>query len=306
VKKVAKLCLCSSLVFFIFFLLAAGLGFLHVWIDAVSSVPARPYAYLTDFIPSAEWALPFALYVTILMSMSYASRIRVPAPAAFTLLLILVFGFAYSVSLGISHAKAMNAPPLDLRHGSLGKAGLILSGYGTTVVLLDDPAEALGERVVSLDDRPLLYQPNPAEPDGTPIPLPPIPFSLRNIALFDSLLLDFSLAAKELSTRFVEAPVSFAAYTGAIIFILLSLSAVLNIGAWPLANFFIGAVLFRLILSFEVFICGRDTLEYLAGFFGRWIPRYLTAPVVIGAIGALLALYSVLVFAARGGERHHG
>jgi hypothetical protein len=306
VKKVAKLCLSFSLGFTVVFLLATGLGFLRVWIVAASSVPARLSVHLADFIPSVEWALSFTLYLTILVSMSYACRIRVPTSAAFTLLFILAFGFTYSVSLGISHLAAMDAPPLDLKHRPLGKPGLILNGHGTTIVLLDDPSEARGERVVSLDDRPLFYQPSPAEPDGEPIPLPSLQFGIKNIPLFDSLYVDFSLAAKELSARFAEGPVSYAAYVGAIIFILLSLATVLDIGAWPLANIFIGAVLFRLILSFEVFICGRDTLEYIAGFLGRWIPRYLTAPAIIGAIGVLLTLYSILAFAARDGERRHG
>jgi hypothetical protein len=302
----AKLCLYFSVVFTMVFLLAAGLGFLHVWIVAASLVPARVFARLADFMPSAEWALTFTLYLTILMSMSYACRIRAPAFAAFMLLFMLAFGFTCSVSLGISRLAATDAPPFEIKHKTLGKPGLILSGHGTTVVLLDEPSEALGERVVSPGGRPLYYQPNPAEPDGEPAPLPSIQFGIRNIPLFDSLLLDFSLAAQELSARFAEGPVSYAAYVGAIIFILLSLAAVLDIGAWPLANIFIGAVLFRLILSFEVFICDRGTLEYLAGVLGRWIPRYLTEPAIIGAIGVLLVLYSVLVSAVRGGGRKHG
>jgi hypothetical protein len=306
VKKVAKLFLYFSVTFSALFLLAAGLGFLHVWIDAASAVPARSFIYLADFIPSAEWALPFTLYVTILMSMSYACRTKIPAPGAFAVLFILAFGFTYSVSLGVSHAKAMIAPPSSVGYETLGKAGLILSGHGTTVVLLDNPAKAEGERVVSLSDRPLFYQPDPVDADGKPIPLPSIPFKTKNVALFESLMVDFSLAAKELSARFAHGFESFAAYTGAIIFILLSLVTVLDIGAWPLANIFIGAVLFRLVLSFEVFICGRDTLEYLTDFLGRWIPAYLVAPFIIGVAGVLLAVYSGLVSAARVGEHHHG
>jgi hypothetical protein len=303
VKKTAKLCLHFSLLFIVLFLLAAGLGFLHVWVNAVCSVPAHSFLYLADFIPSAEWALPFALYVTILLSMSYACRMKASTPAAFMLLFALAFGFTYAASLGIQHAKAMSAPPLDAASAALGKPGLILSGHGTTIVLLDNPSEALGERVVSLDGRPLLYQSNPAESDGKPIPLPAIQFGIKNIALFDSLLVDFSLAAKELSSRFEYNRISFMAYAGAVILILLSLVAVLDIGAWPLANIFIGAVLFRLILSFEVFIGGRDTLEYITGFLGRWIPRDLTAPAIIGTAGLLLTIYSALVYAARGRER---
>jgi hypothetical protein len=301
VKKVAKLCLYFSLVFLLLFLVAAGMGFLHVWINAVCSVPAYTL-YLADFIPSAEWALPFTLYMTILMAMSYACRIKIPTPLAFILLFLFAFLFTNSVSLGISHAKAMSAPPLASKQGTLGGPGLILSGHGTTVVLLDGPA---GGRVVSLDDRPLLYQPSQAEGAAGAPQLPSIPFGLKNNALFDSLWLDFSLVAKELSARFAEGSLSYAAYTGAIIFILLSLAALLDIGAWPLANIFIGAVLFRFMLSFEVFIGGRDTREYIAGFLGRWVPHYLTAPAVIGAIGILLTIYSALVYAARGGVRHH-
>jgi hypothetical protein len=306
VKKVAKLLLYFSVTFSAVFLLTAGLGFLHIGIDAASAVPARSFAYLADFIPSAERALSFTLYVAILMSMSYACRTKVPVPGAFAVLFVLAFGFTYALSLGVSHAKAMDAPPLNIGHETLGKAGLILSGHGRTVVLLDRPSQPLGERVVSLNDRALLYQPEPADADGKPIPLPSVPFKTKNVALFDSLMADFSLAAQELSSRFAEGFESFAAYTGAIIFILLSLVAVLDIGAWPLANIFIGAALFRLILSFEVFICGRDTLEYLTGFLGRWIPVHLVVPFIIGVAGVLLAVYSGLVFAVRAGERHYG
>ncbi|MDR1469055.1 MAG: hypothetical protein LBT00_07150 [Spirochaetaceae bacterium] len=311
-RKIAKLLLFFSLTFTIIFLLSAGLGVLHVWIDAASSVPARSLVAFADFIPSVEWALPFTLYVTTLMAMSYACRTKISTLGAFVVLFLFAFGFTYAVSLGVSHAKGMALSPMNIGRGTLGKPGLALSGRGMKVVLLDDPSNAAGERVVSLGDRALFYQPRPTEPDGKPIPLPSAPFKIKNIALFDSLLIDFSLAAKELSIRFADGFMSYAAYAGAIIFILLSLAAVLDIGAWPLANIFIGAVLFRLVLSFEVFICQRDTLEYLAGFLGRWIPAYLVAPCIIGLAGVLLAVYSGLVFAAgvgvshRNKERHHG
>jgi hypothetical protein len=302
VRKVAKLLLYFSLTFTIIFLLSAGLGVLHVWIDAVSSVPARSFVAFADFIPSVEWALPFTLYTTTLMAMSYACRTKISTLGAFVVLFIFAFGFTYAVSLGISHAKGMALPPMDIGRGTLGNPGLALSGHGMTVVLLDNPSNAPGERVVSLGDRPLFYQPNPVSPEGNPIPIPSTLFKLKNIALFDSLLIDFSLTAKELSARFADGLGSYAAYTGAIIFVLLSLTAVLDIGAWPLANIFIGAVLFRLVLSLEVFVGQRDTLEYLAGFLGRWIPASLVAPCIIGAVGVLLAVYSGLIFAAGIGE----
>jgi hypothetical protein len=301
VRKTAKLLLFFSLTFTILFLLSAGLGVLHVWIDAASSVPARPFAAFAEFIPSVEWALPFTLYTTTLMAMSYACRTKISTLGAFVVLFVFAFGFTYAVSLGISHAKGMDLPPLNIGRETLGKPGLALGGRGMTVVLLDDPANAAGERVVSMDDRALFYQPDPAGPDGHPIPLPSALFKIKNIALFDGLLIDFSLAAKELSARFEDGFLPYAAYSGAIIFMLLSLVAVLDIGAWPLANIFIGAVLFRLALSFEVFIGQRETLEYLAGFLGRRVPVYLVTPGIIGAAGVLLAVYSVLVFAARDG-----
>jgi hypothetical protein len=304
-RKIAKLLLYFSLTFTIIFLLSAGLGVLHVWIDAASSVPARPLAAFADFIPSVEWALPFTLYTTTLMAMSYACRTKIPTLGASVVLFVLAFGFTYAVSLGINHAKRMAVPPMNVGRGTLGKPGLALSGRGVTVVLLDDPSNAQGERVVSLNDRSLFYQPHPAA-DEKPAPLPSAPFKLKNIALFDSLLIDFSLTAKELSVRFADGFESYAAYTGAIIFMLLSLAAVLDIGAWPLANIFIGAVLFRLVLSFEVFISRRDTLEYLAEFLGRWIQASLVAPCIIGAAGLLLAVYSGLVFAAGIGENNIG
>jgi hypothetical protein len=86
----------------------------------------------------------------------------------------------------------------------------------------------------------------------------------------------------------------------------LSLAAILNIGAWPLANMFLGAVLFRLVLAFDIFISNRDMLDYLAGFLGRWIPVHFVTPFIIGAIGLLFAVYSWLVSLAKSEERAYG
>jgi hypothetical protein len=306
VKKIAKLFLLFSLTFVILFLLSAGLGFLRIVIAAMSAVPARQTVYLADFLSAAEWALPFTLYADILLSMNYAHRNKLARAGSFLALFVMAFGFAAVTALSINHAGKLSAPPLVIRYDTPGRPGLVLTGQGVTVVLLDDPSVALGERVVSLQDRALLYQAEPTGIDGKPLPLPAPPFTIQHTALFDSLYLDFSLAGKELSARFAAGFAPYAVYSGAIIFILLSLAAVLNIGAWPLANIFLGAVLFRLVLAFDVFISGRDTAEYLAGFLGRWIPAHFVTPFILGAIGALLAVYSWLVSLAGSEERTRG
>ena len=307
-KKIARLLLLFSLTFVTLFLLASALGFLHTWIDAARTVPAREYARLADFIPAAEWALPFTLYVSILTSMSYAARKKIAAFAAFAALFIFAFGFAYSVSLGISHVKKMNAPPLVLRSETLGKPGLMLSGYGATMVLLDDPAVPTGERVVSLDGAgaSLLFQETPVDAEGVPLPLPRIPFDIQNASVFNGLLVDFSLSAREFSRRFSAGFLTYAAFSGAVIFLLLSLAAVIGIGAWPLANVFLGAALFRLILSFEVFITGQEPAEYLASILGRWVDTAYITPLVFGLAGVLLAVYSLLAAAAGAGAGQKG
>jgi hypothetical protein len=298
VKKTARLVLFFSVCFTVSFLVLAGIGLLRVWIAAAAAIPMRPVTSVFEIAGAIRWAFPFSLHFTILLSASYAAREKLPLQAAIVAMLVVASLFSYAAATGLRNARAMNAPPVIIDRPTLGNTGLKLENAGVPIVLLDDPAHELASRVVLLEDS-LVYETMPMGPEKLVPRLPSAPFREAGASFFETLILDFSISAEQIELRFAQGIVPFAAYTFSLILLLVSLSFVLDMGAWPLANVFLGALVFRMILAFEVFLATGGTEEYITQFLGRWIPPLFVIPAILGSLGVLLLFYTVLVFFAQ-------
>jgi hypothetical protein len=280
------------------FLFMAAIRYLLFRNDAAQFVPADSGPLLPNFIAAGWVSLPIGLYGALLFSLSYASRRQIPALIRCLVLFILALGFTGGISLGLSRLPDSIAPGQGKGLETLGKPGLLLSEADTVIVLLGDPARKDGPRVVSIPGRPLIYQEVPRGPGDTILGLPPIRFNRDDLFLFEGLFIDMTLTAEQFRTRLREGLVPFAAYTGALIFLLVSLDFVLNLSSWPLANLFLGAVAFRGILAFEAFLNSREIQGGIHAFFKNRLPELLISPMVFAAIGLLLILYNLLSFFA--------
>jgi hypothetical protein len=304
VKNIARLILFFSVCFVLFFLSSLTIRLLQAWIDAGRAVPAQSMALLPLCIRSAWEALPPGLYLSLLFSLSYTSRRNIPLPIAVFFLVILAGGFTLGTVLGITRFEGtgLSASEPETRR-TLGQSGLILSRGDTVMVLLGDPSVPESSRAVSVPGRALIYQETPAGPDNAVLPLPPAPFRREPASFLNALGLDFSLAAKQLESRFREGLIPFAAYAGALIFLLTALRCVLDFSSWPLANLFLGALVFRGILAFEIFLDAREIQDFIASFAGRLVPPPLISPALFCGLGLLILLYALLVFLAQGRSR---
>jgi hypothetical protein len=294
VKQIAKLLLFFSLSFCLIFALALGTACLSNWVEILKELPERRFAEFGEFIPDARWALSFALYMSILLNMTYALRKRMHPLGALIIIFAAAFGFTWAASQAIFHAERISTPPLALSSRKLGESGLVLKGKGVTTVLLDGPANPFGRRVIVLEDRPFIVAETPEGAEGWPIPLPSLRFAQKNDSAFGGLAADIAVSGNELARRFAEGRESFAAYLAAMILILVSLASLLDIGAWPLANMFLGALLFRGVIFFETFILRRDVQDYIGSFLHPWVPSHLATPVAIGVVGLIFIVYSML------------
>ncbi|MDR0689029.1 MAG: hypothetical protein LBG08_02010 [Spirochaetaceae bacterium] len=282
------------------FLCTVALRCLLAWEDAALRVPAGSGVLPPKFISTVWVSLPGGLYIALLLSLSYAFRKRIRALIARLILFVLALLFTLSISLGLSRFPGSSFPEGGQNLSTLGRSGLLLSEADTVMVLLEDPAARDGSRVVSIPGRSLIYQEVPLGPGNTILSLPPVFFSRDNPAFLENLFVDISLAAGQFQTRLGEGLVPFITYTGALIFLLLSLGFMLNLSVWPLANLFLGALAFRGILVLDSFLNSREIQGFIGVYFENRLPGFLISPLAFAGMGVLLTLYNILSFFAWG------
>jgi hypothetical protein len=302
-KNTARLALFFSVSFIVFFLLFALIRFLNLRIEAIRVVPVPPGIGFGEALSAVQRALPAALYFSILLSLSYTARRKIPGPLSIIGLWALALAFTLALSLGLDRAAKL--PPLLVQGEvkSMGKPGLILSQADTAMVLLRDPGEIRGSRVVSIQDRPLVYQEVPLGPNNPVLRLPPLPFRNEAVYFMNSLFIDFSLTAGQFTGRLEEGLIPFIIYTASLIFLLVSLRFIMDLGNWPLASLFLGALVFRGILALETFLNSREIQALLNSLLEGRIPGPLRTPLVFCGLGFLILLYTLLAHLA-GGRRN--
>ncbi|MDR0583312.1 MAG: hypothetical protein LBG57_03045 [Treponema sp.] len=301
----AKLVLFFSLGFAVLFLAAAGLRYLAIRIDWVRTLPRRQGTMLTDLIAAGHWALSLALYASLLLSLSYAARGHFSVPATAVCLIVLPLVFSSGVSLGLERME--NLPPAQGTVRILGGPGLFLANArrssDTSIVLLEGPARPGGARVAAIPGRPLIYQSEAVGP-GVAASLPPIPFRDDLPWFLQSMAIDLRLSAEQLEGRFKAGLLPFLIYAGALILLLSSLRFILTLSAWPLANLFLGCLAFRGILTLETFFNSPETQDVFESFLENRLPLSLSVPLIFCALGVLVYIYSLLVYAANWRRDH--
>jgi hypothetical protein len=295
VKGLARLILFFTLCFILTLVLSSLCIFVSRLLDAAIHIPALPIALIPALLASLRACIPQTLYITVLLTLSYAARRDIPFPLAFVCLFLLVFSASGGLYLGTVRADRFDSLARTDTPRTLGSPGLILSQGNISIVLLEKPGQERGARVVSIPGQNLLYQSIPLGP-GTLHEAAfkaPLPYFLQ------SILLDFSLAGARYEMLLTQGFQYFIAYLASISLFLCSLGFLFRISVWPLANVFIGALAFRGILAFETFINSREVLELLGEYVESGIPRSFISALIFALAAALIILYSLLARLAR-------
>ena len=300
-KSFAKLTIFFSVTFAIFFLSAIMLSSISSWISLARVVSAER-GVGKDLAEAAWIALSAALYFSILLTLSYSVRNKISASLSIFCIAVLSFAFAAGISLGSIRLDAINPvfrPASPIQAGP----GLMLSRSENTIVLLRESSEIMGPRLVSIPGRALIYQEVPLGPNNTILSLPDLPFEDNTPWFIRSVGIDFSLSGAKFKALFEENFLLFAAYAFALILFLSSLRFLLELSQWPLANIFLGALIFRLILSLEIFINSREINVMISSFLAGRAPSTLITPLVFAAMAILTLLYTLLTGIARSSGR---
>lgn len=297
VKNFVKLILLFSLSFVIIFLVSTGFRFLSLHINWVKTLPPRPETSLVLVIAAAKWALTLALFSSILFSLSYTARRSYNVLMSVIIIMSLSVLLCFGVFTLLKNLESV--PPSQTAAIRLGSNGLMLSNSlnrnETSVILLKGNTESLGPRVTSISGQPLIFQ----ETAGANFYLPPVPFGDDTPWFLKSLAIDIRLNSEILQNKFNEGLYPFLIFAGSLIFLLSSLGYIIKISAWPLVNLFLGILIFRGILALETFIYTPEMLEIINSFLKNVAPESLALPLIFLAAGALIHLYSFLVFILR-------
>jgi len=296
-KNVAKLTLFFTLSFIILFFAFILLRFLSAWIEMARIIPVSIMPGV-DAADIAWKAFPAAIYFSILLALSYTVRRKMPAPIAIICIWVLGAAFTIGASIGISRTGALK-PAMRSLSTLQGKPGLILSRSDNAMILLRESSVVRGPRVVSIPGQPLIYQEVPLGPNNTILSLPALPFSEDVPWFVRSMTIDFSLCAKELKSCLDAGFYLFVVYALSLILLLGSLRFILELSQWPLANLFIGALVFRLILAFDIFLNTRQVNNLIVSFLKERAPSAMITPLVFCLISILVIFYTFIVNLAR-------
>ena len=292
VKSLAKQVLFFSSSFVIIFFAALLIRIVSSWIEMFRLIPVAPRPGV-DMAELAWRTLPVSLYLSILVGLSYSARKKISIFASMLCIVILASIFTGVFSVGINRILSIG-PTLNPVSPIQSGPGLIISRLNSSIILLRESSDVRGPRVASFPGTPLIYQELPSGPGNTIIPLPPLPLGDTAPWLIRSIDMDFNLSGTGLKGRFEENRLGFAAYAFSLILLLGSMRFIMQLSLWPLANIFLGALVFRGILVFEVFLNSREINNLIGSFLAGRVPVMLLSPMVFSALGVLIILYTFL------------
>jgi hypothetical protein len=300
VSKLVRLAVHFILCFIILFLVSAGIRFLAISLEWTRLLTLQPEALQSELAAAGQWALPFALYCSIILGLCFTSRERVFTLPAILCIALLAVGLAYGASLGLENLGSIAIEKKTTT--PIGGPGLIFANpmrpTGTAVVLLDGPSRPGGARIVVSPDRPMLYYETFPGKDAFPsIPLAPI--GEESLWVFKSIAIDLKLSAENMQHLYNEGLLPFLVYTGALVVLLISFLFIMNLSAWPMANFILCCLAFRGVLSLEILLNSPDTQNFFNSFLQNYLPLSVVVPMIFCIAGLLIYLYSFLAYLAR-------
>jgi hypothetical protein len=298
VKNLARLVLFFSIVFILSLLIVSGIRFLFVWIEAVRMIPAQAMEPVAALVAVFRAGLSTAIYCAVLLSLSYSARRAMPVAFSVFFVFLLTVGFSLALSLALYRSEAVESTVTAV-HKTLGETGLRMSSGDLTIVIVGDPSDAASPRVVAMPDRALIYQEAPRLPQSGP----PAPFFSSNSWFMTSLGLDFAIVSEQLIARLNSGIFSFCVYLLSLALLLSSCRFVFDLSSWPMANLFLGVLIFRGVLAFQVFLDSEEIQNLISFFVGRLVPSGLISPTIYTGLAFLIILNTLLAGAARGRRR---
>ncbi|MDR0706650.1 MAG: hypothetical protein LBF60_02055 [Treponema sp.] len=290
-------CCAFMLVLFFFTLI----GFFRVRSAGLTTI-AISGSFLREFVLSFCGRLPQTLYLTILISLSYAARREISCPVSMFCVFIFAMGFIALGWLFIAKTGEIRLPPASEKTITFGEKGLILfssGGSNESIALLDGPQEY--PRVVVFPDAQAEYQRTREEsaadaPRAAP-PVKPLFFRNDESAFMARIMDKFHIAALKFEELAANGPRNFMLYAASLILLLVSVRFIMNISSWHFANLLFGGLFFSGILYLEAFVDSIQAQNLISTAIKGIIPKNYISPAVF-CLAALLFISIAIFFHA--------
>jgi hypothetical protein len=236
-----------------------------------------------DSLLTAGWrSLSPSIYIAMLFGLSYSARYNFPVILSIIYVLILSLLWIGLLSLTLSLIQGGAPWPTETsRH--LGGVGLITMEGDQSQMFLQDP-DLSGIRVIAPPDLPLVYEDSQTEV------VPSVFFRNDSVYFIEAMLDDFTYAGEQCKARIGEGVLSFFLYILALVFCLSALRFVFDASSWPLANLFLGALLFRGVLEVETQLNSEQARTFISAISGDRFPMFMVVPLALCALGLVFLL----------------
>lgn len=309
-KSVARLILFFSITFILLLLVSGTLLFFSQWIQNSFRVPVQGFAAGNELFWALKKALSFTLHGTLLLSLSYSVRKSV---GALPTLLILTLGGTL-LTAGITEGlRTLSASPasaalLSMAYTprTLGESGLIrayTTESGSTIQAVLSGAGEAGGNLIAMEGTNTLRRIDFPAP-GTVVWKNP--FDRGSIGVSRTLEGELFLSSDRFFHRADQGWLSILMVAGTLSLFLASFQFILRLTAWPLANLFLGALLFRFLVLLEQGIYSEEATQFMGALSRFLLPESLMAPVALLALAVLLNTYTLLLYLSQDRRSSHG
>jgi hypothetical protein len=310
VKSAARLILFFSITFILLLVASTSLLFFSRWIQNSIRIPEQGFAVGTEVFWALKKALSLTFYGTVLLSLSYSVRKDVGALG--TLFILTLGGTLLTAGIteglrGLSTSSASTAlSKVMYKSPSLGEPGLIrtyTNESGSTIrAVLSRGGQGRGS-LIALEGTQALRTidfPAPGTVEWEN------PFERLSIGTLRNLEGELFLSSDRFFRRADQGWLSLLIFAGTLSLFLASFQFVLRLTSWPLANLFLGALLFRFLVLLEQGVYSEEAIQFLGALSQGLLPENLTAPVVLLALAVLVNTYTLLLYLSQDRRRAHG
>jgi hypothetical protein len=287
VKNIVRVC-CLFSACFIFVLTAWTTTFFFQINEVNANMLTLPVFSFWEFLSATRSGIPFALYLSVLLGLSYTARKEIRIIPSIVTILLLAVGW---VLLSAWAASQIPPHPYSPRKVvSLSRDGLIMT------------ADNEMESSILLSAPPL----PPAVFDGalkpaaeTPYSTTPLSFQLVRTRFIQNSVDDFLSLADNFDRLQKTGFANLVAYIFGLVILLVSTRFIMDLSAWALANLFLGFIAFGGVLSLELFINASPYYKNLFSFAASRIPAPLLNASVLCLAGLLVMAASGAVYFAK-------
>jgi hypothetical protein len=286
VKNIAKVCYFFSVCFVVVLLVWTTAHFFQIS-ETNAEVVTLPVFSLWGFLEGARTGIPFALYLSVLISLSYTARKKIKIIPSMVTTFLLAVGWTFLSAWAVAHI-----PPHSNIAGkpvSLVRDGLIVtthSGQKAVFFPIGLPSSSLVfAGALRFDDAP--QTPNSANP---------LSFKADRVPLTQSIANDFLRLARNLAGLQEMGFAYFAVYTAGLVVLLVSTRFIMDLSVWALVNLFLGFIAFYGISAFELFIDSNWRYANLVSFVIDRTPTPLIDSLVLCITGLFVMGVSGAVY----------